>query len=261
MPNNEFLSDKILALEKSVRESSWLQKTPLLWRYYSPRKSHPLVIGETAYRHAAAEIIERHNQQTAEDVRELREKYIEPAFGIVTVWSLVEKLAQCIDPTDVHLCAASQQVHVLQIIEKMEMDGKATSEMVLAALIHDLGKTLLLTDELPENIVGMNEPIGKYSTGIGLDNCIFQWNHDEFAYSRLKDYVSDGLAWLIRYHSIRPRHCEQYMDERDRRYFEEYLLPFAHYDHGTKDIHFLPKTRIEDYRHLIEAAFPEPILF
>jgi hypothetical protein len=133
--------------------------------------------------------------------------------------------------------------------------------LVLAALVHDLGKVLLLTDEAPENVVCMNRPVRVCRPGEGLDNCVFQWNHDEFAYSRLKDHLPDGLAWLVRYHSILPATCEEYMDARDRDYFERYLKPFARYDHGTKSPVYLPQRRLDDYRSIVERALPTFIAF
>jgi hypothetical protein len=52
--------------------------------------------------------------------------------------------------------------------------------MIITALIHDLGKLLLLTDEDPAHVVCENSPIGDYPSGVGFNNCVFQWNHDEF---------------------------------------------------------------------------------
>lgn len=191
----------------------------------------------------------------------LRRKYDAPLLGRVSVWSLVEKLAQCVDPTDMRLYSASQQLHVLQIIAGMEADNLVNEEFILAALVHDLGKVLLLTDEAPENVVCFNEPIGTFEAGIGLDNCTLQWNHDEFAYSRLKHYVPDGIAWLVRYHSIVRASCAPYMNARDREYAARYLDVFERYDHGTKSPYFLPQRRIDDYRHVLDAWLPKTIVF
>lgn len=212
------------------------------------------------YVRRANEIEARHNAQTADSVRALREKYAVPVLGRVAPWSLVEKLAECIDPTDHKLTGASQQMHVLQIIDAMETEGTATEEWLLVALVHDIGKVLLLTGEAPENVVCMNRPIAVCAPSGGLDNCVFQWNHDEFAYSRLKDYLPDGLAWLVRYHSILPATCEKYMDARDLEYREQYLRPFARYDHGTKSPMYLPQRRLQDYRHVVERALPTSIV-
>ena len=212
------------------------------------------------FRARALQIEQRHRQQTAADVAALRERYRAPVLGRVPVWSAIELLAQCIDPTDQRLFGASQQLHVLQIIDAMEREGFASEEFVLAALLHDLGKILLLAGEAPENVVCFNAPIGNPSPGIGLDRCMLQWNHDEFAWSRLKDHIPDGVAWLIRYHSISLPECKPCLDARDRSYVERYLLPFARYDHRTKSPYHLPARRIRDYRPLIERVFPAPIL-
>ncbi|MGH8712809.1 MAG: inositol oxygenase family protein [Casimicrobiaceae bacterium] len=222
----------------------------------APRQGHAAV-----FAHNAEAICQRHRRQTAESVTALRHKYKAPVFGRIAVWTLVERLAQCVDPTDLRLCATSQQIHVMQIIAGMEADGVANEEMIVAALVHDLGKVLLLTDEAPENIVCFNEPIGIHEPGVGLDNCLLQWNHDEFAYSRLKNYLPDGIAWLVRYHSIVRHSCDVYMDARDRDYASRYLNVFERYDHGTKSPYFLPQRRIDDYRQALAAWLPETIVF
>jgi hypothetical protein len=221
----------------------------------------PHLLDRTPYHDNSARILRHHAAQTVEDVAALRRKYAAPVFGKVVVWSLVEKLAQCIDPTDGRLFCTSQLVHVMQILAEMEADGVASEEFILAALVHDLGKVLLLVGEAPENVVGMNDPIGTYPPGVGLENCVLQWNHDEFAYTRLKDHLPEGLAWLVRYHSINRATCEPYMNERDRTYAARYLDLFERYDHGTKSPYFLPKVRIEDYRYVVEEALPSTILF
>ena len=208
----------------------------------------------------ARAIEDGHRAQSATTVTALRAKYQAPVLGRVRIWSAIEMLAQCIDPTDQRLFGASQLLHVLQILDAMEHEGTATEEFVLAALLHDLGKILLLTGEAPENVVCFNEPIGAYAAGIGLDRCVLQWNHDEFAWSRLKDHVPDAVAWLVRYHSIVVAKCEPYMDARDRDYAQRYLRPFARYDHGTKSPHYVPRRRIQEYRSLIERTFPSPIV-
>lgn len=215
----------------------------------------------TAFRTNSDVISRRHRAQTQATVRALTKKYEAPVFGRVRVWELIERLAQCIDPTDCKLFCTNQQVHVLQMLEGMESDGIHDHDLVLAVLIHDLGKLLLLTDEDPANIVCMNTPIGVHEDGVGLDECTFQWNHDEFGYSRFKDHVPDHIAWLIRYHSMNLNDCAPLMDTRDQRYAEQYLRVLTRYDHGTKSPFNLPKRRITEYREVIEEAFPTPIVF
>ena len=215
----------------------------------------------TAYFAQAAVIEARHHAQTHDTVASLQRKYEAPVFGDVRVWELVEMLAQCIDPSDGRLFGASQLFHVLQMLEGMERDGITDPDMLLAALVHDLGKVLLLTGEDPAYVVCMSEPVGAHEPGVGLDNVTMQWNHDLFGSTRLADHVPDHIAWLVRYHSIVFGSCEPLMDERDRDYFERYLRPFSYYDHETKTPFRLPARRIADYRDLVEEAFPKPIRF
>jgi len=209
-----------------------------------------------------ADIITRaHNAQTIETVTALRAKYSAPIFGRVDTWGLIRRLAECIDPSDPHLGCASQEVHVLQVLDGMERDGVRDPDLILAALVHDIGKVLLTTDEHPANIVCMNRPIGQHAPGIGLDHCLLQWGHDEIGYDRLRPFVSEPVAWLVRYHSIDLEHCAPLMNERDRTYTERYLRPFRHYDLGTKSKHFMPRKRMNDYRHIAAAALPRQLVF
>lgn len=202
-----------------------------------------------------------HRAQTLDSVARLRRKYETPLFGRVETWSLIERLGRCIDPTDLRLAGVSQHLHVCQVLEAMEADGVKDEIMLLAALVHDIGKVLLVTGESPENVVCFNDPIGEYAPGVGLDQCVMQWNHDEFAHSRLRDHVPDAVAWLIRYHSIRLKACEPLMDARDRAYTDRYLRRFQHYDQESKSMYVLPRKRIEDYRPLLEKFLPRQLIF
>jgi inositol oxygenase len=216
---------------------------------------------EAEFRQNAKAIEDRHRAQSRADVDRLRAQYAEPVFGRARVWDLVVQQAQCVDRSDSGLFLASQEVHVLQMLDGMHGDGVADPDLVLTALIHDVGKLLLLTGEDPANVTGTNEPIGEYDDGCGLDHCVFQWNHDEFAYSRFKDHVPDHVAWLLRYHSIDPDRWLHLMDDRDREYNERYFTPFRRYDQGTKSPYRAPVHRLDDFRDLIDEAFPDPIPF
>ena len=143
-------------------------------------------------------------------------------------------------PTDGELLGVSQLIHTRQVVAAMERDGVRDPSMLVAAITHDLGKVLLLMAEAPEHVVGMTAPIGPHLQGIGLDNVVLQWSHDEFVYSRLRDHVPDHVAWLLRYHSILIDQAEPFMDARDRAYLERYLRPFRIYDQGSKSPCLLP---------------------
>jgi len=209
---------------------------------------------------AAKHVYERHFAQSQATVEALRRKYAQPVFGPLRVWDLLEKLALCVDVTDEHLGCTNQLIHVQQVVEGMERDGVQDMDMFLAALTHDLGKILLLTGEAPENVMCANRPIGEFDPGAGLDRVVFQWNHDEFIYSRLRDHLPEHVGWLVRYHSIAIDAAAPYMNARDLDFTERYLRPFRKYDMGTKSVWHLPPPRIlEKYRDLLEKTFPGPI--
>lgn len=219
----------------------------------------PLGLGQ--FRQEATTIFEQHRQQTVATVAQLKRKYESIVFGKVRVWDLIEKLALCIDPTDMRLYAASQFVHIQQILASMEQNGIDDPNMLITAIIHDLGKVLLLTGELPENIVCGARRIGEYEKGIGLDNVVYQFGHGEFIYSRMKDHVPDHVAWAVRYHNINLEDAMPYMKAHEREYADKFLRPFQKFDGSFGSPYFCPKVNIGRYRDLIEEYFPQPILF
>ncbi len=206
-------------------------------------------------------ILNKHYRQTAQTVAALKAKYETPVFGKARVWDLIHKLALCIDETDSSLFCTSQFIHVQQVLEGMERDGIQDRDLLIAALVHDVGKVLLLTDELPENVLGATARITDDPKGAGLDQVVFQFGHGEMVYSRFKDHVPEHLAWLLRYHGTDIRDLDPFLNKNDRQYRDRYLIPFRKYDTGTKSYDHLPKIKLAKYRDLIEETFPQPILF
>ena len=212
------------------------------------------------FRRGTEPILERRAQQTVDDVHALQRKYEAPVFGEIAMWDVVNMLAHVIDRADPFLMNVSQEVHTLQVVEGL-IDEGVDDTVLLAGVIHDVGKVLDLFDEDPANIFGTTEPIGSYEPGVGLDQCVLQWGADEFAYSRIAGRVPDHVGWLVRYHSLVPERCEHLMDERDREYFDMYWRQLNRLDHATKSMSRTPRTRLADYRPLVDDAFPEPIPF
>lgn len=209
----------------------------------------------------AAALRNRHAAQTLAQAEALRLKYRQPVFGVIPTWSLFEMLAHCIDTADDRLYCTSQEVHVLQIIEAMEADGAANEELVLGALVHDIGKVALLKGELPENLFYMNAMLAPGAPGAGLDACTFQWSCDDLSWSRLKDHLPPPVAWLVRNHGIDAQKCAPYMNARDLDYTKRYLTTFQLYDLYSKSPFFQPRRRLEDYRPIIEKYLPPTIVF
>ena len=234
-----------------------------LHRWSAAIRSHPESIPSPApaeFSRHAARIRELQARQTRETVKQLKSKYETAIFGRVRVWDMIEKLGMCVDVSDDTLLLTSQHLHIQQIIEGMERDGVQDRDLFLVALLHDLGKVMLLTDEVPEHIVGFTEPLGEFPRGAGLENVVFQFGHDEMIYSRLKDHVPEHVAWTIRYHSASIGVLEPYLNERDRVWRDRYLAKFTPYDLGSKSSSHFPRVDMAKYRALIEDMFPQPIL-
>jgi hypothetical protein len=218
-------------------------------------------LAERAFHDQARQIHERHRLQTVEAAAALRRKYEKPVFGRVHVWDLIEKLGQCVDVTDHTLCGASQLLHVQQTLAAMEQHGIEDPDLFLIALIHDLGKVLLLTGEISENVCCPARRIGEFAPGIGLDQVAYQFGHAELIYSRVKDLVPAHIAWTVRYHNVDLLDAAEFMDDRDRAFAEEYLTEFRTFDKNYKSLHWVPNFNAAKYRELVQRYFPEPILF
>lgn len=213
------------------------------------------------YAREAAAIRSGHAAQTIVQAGALRRKYQQPVFGEIPTWSLFEMMAQVIDTADDRLYCTSQQIHMLQVIEAMAADGMASEEFVLAALVHDLGKVCMLKGEPAENVTYMNKLLTTGEPGAGLDQCVLQWSNDDLTWSRLKNHLPPAIAWLVRYHGITPQECEPYMNDQDRDYHERYLVPFREYDLHSKSPFARPRSRVEDFRPIIEKYLPPRIVF
>jgi len=235
----------------------WLKRgRNALWRFtpLGPRDYR-------RFRRQSRQILGRRERQTEQEVAELSRKYAAPIFGTVSVYELLLRMRDVTDPTDTELGNTDQLKHTLQVLDSMDDAGVRDEDMRLAAVLHDLGKLLYLTGEAPENVFGMKSPIGDAAPGVGLDNVPFQWNHDDFVYTRFKDHVPDPVAWLLRYHSIYPEACRRFMDARDLDYARRYLRDFQVHDLGSKSVFRSPWRRLDDYRPWIQARFPDPLPF
>lgn len=224
--------------------------------------AYPLhVPGEVdSFRREAAAIVARRDRQTASTVAALKKRYEESVFGRVRVWDLVEKLALCIDATDLRLFCASQFVHLQQVFAAMVANGVEDRDMLLLALIHDLGKVLLIAAAAPEDVVGVTKRIAGGEPGAGLGAAVFQFGHGEFLYSRVNGHVPDHVAWVARYHNIDVHETLPLMDERERAWTERYLLAFRRFDAGFVSPYAIPRVDLARCREIVESAFPAPIL-
>ena len=215
-------------------------------------------VGE--FKERAFAIMRLSRLQTREDVIALKKKYEQPIFGEIAVERLLELQAQIIDPTNIFMFTGSQLTHTLQVLESMEKAGITDREFLATTLIHDLGKLAALTGEKWENLEGGGKiPQGENVPGSGFENCTFNWDHADVVHARFHPYVSEDMAWLLKWHSIQ-RRCEPLMDARDRALFEKYYKPFVRHDR-TFIFHHLPQKRLSEYLPLVKEFFPEKVLF
>ncbi|KAI7748106.1 hypothetical protein M8C21_007836 [Ambrosia artemisiifolia] len=168
----------------------------------------------------------------------------------------------------------------------------------LTALIHDLGKVLLLPKfgELPQwAVVGDTHPLGCafddsivhhkyfkenpdmnnpayqtkngiYSEGCGLENVVISWGHDDYMYLVAKENGStlpEAGLFIIRYHSFYPLHrsgaYKHLMNEEDAENLK-WLQIFNKYDLYSKSKSRVDVEKVKPYYlSLIKKYFPEKL--
>jgi inositol oxygenase len=181
------------------------------------------------------------------------------------VWDAFQFLNQLVDDSDPDT-DLDQFQHLLQTSEAIRADGHP-DWMVLAGLLHDMGKVLCLFGEPQWAVVGDTFPVGCafskdivypeffeanpdnadgrynsqygiYSPNCGLNNVHLSWGHDEYVYSMVKDYLPEPALYMLRYHSFYAQHRENayahLMDDHDQEMFKWVKL-FNPYDLYSKN--------------------------
>ncbi|KAI9128833.1 hypothetical protein K1719_000316 [Acacia pycnantha] len=184
----------------------------------------------------------QHTHQTYDFVKRMREEYGKLEKGEMGIWECCELLNEVVDESDPDL-DEPQIEHLLQSAEAIRKDYPNEDWLHLTALIHDLGKILLLPQigELPQwAVVGDTFPLGcafdeanvhhkyfknnpdynnpayntkngVYTEGCGLDNVAMSWGHDDYMYLVAKENgttLPPAALFVIRYHSFYPLHKE-----------------------------------------------------
>jgi inositol oxygenase len=206
-----------------------------------------------------------HQYQTYDFVLAKREEFLKFDKREMTVWDAFDFLNQLVDDSDPDT-DLSQLQHLLQTSEAIRKDGHA-DWMVLAGLMHDMGKVLCLFGEPQWAVVGDTFPVGcaysdkivypeyfknnpdfnnedyntkygVYSEGCGLRNVHMSWGHDEYVYQMLKDYLPEPALYMLRYHSFyswhRENEYEYLLDDRDKEMLKWVQL-FNPYDLYSKN--------------------------
>lgn len=188
-----------------------------------------------------------HTYQTYDFVQQKRSEFLKFDKKEMSVYDAFDFLNQLVDDSDPDT-DLDQLQHLLQTSEAIRRDGHP-DWMVLAGLMHDMGKVLCLFGEQQWAVVGDTFPVGcaysdkivypeffkhnpdynneKYNTQLGvyhqncgLRNVHMSWGHDEYVYHMLKDYLPEPGLYMLRYHSFYSWHREgaydHLLDDHDR---------------------------------------------
>jgi hypothetical protein len=226
----------------------------------------------------------KHYAQTPDTSLALRNKWRSAEiFGKIHVMNLVKLMHFTVDHSDKGLWYTSQLIHSLQVYEGVRADKEAITakhghdyyvDMLIAALLHDLGKMLTLLGEDDAAADCMNVLLCKPAPASGFDSedIVQTFNHDEYGYQKLAPYLGHrkNVLAAMRFHSLREAegsiHAVQGKDLDSRiGYFIEAATPdvaafvkhFRYYDQYTKRVTgIVPTVDWEQIRELFEAEFP-----
>src|ERR1700712_729880 len=206
-----------------------------------------------------------HTYQTYDFVIEKKKEYLKFDKKQMPVWDAFEFLNQLVDDSDPDT-DLDQLQHLLQTSEAIRADGHP-DWMVMAGLLHDMGKVLCLFGEPQWAVVGDTFPVGcaysdkivypeyfsanpdfnderyntkygMYSPNCGLDNVHLSWGHDEYVYQMAKDHLPEPGLYMLRYHSFYSQHREHaynhLMNQREHEMFKWVDL-FNPYDLYSKN--------------------------
>ncbi|XWS49263.1 hypothetical protein CRYUN_Cryun13aG0149000 [Craigia yunnanensis] len=252
---------------------------------------------------ARKDIVEQHYKlshinQTYCFVKRIRAEYKKLDKAEMGIWECCELLNEVVDDSDPDLDEPQIQ-HLLQSAEAIRKDYPNEDWLHLTALIHDIGKILVLPNfgELPQwAVVGDTFPVGcafdeanvhhkyfkenpdfnsskyntkngVYSEGCGLDNVLMSWGHDDYMYMVAKEngttLPSAGL-FIIRYHSFYPLHkygaYTQLMNEEDKENIK-WLKVFNKYDLYSKSKVLVDVEEVKPYYESLIAKRLLPQIF
>jgi inositol oxygenase len=233
-----------------------------------------------------------HTYQTYDFVQEKRADYLRFNKKKMPVWAAFDFLNELVDDSDPDT-DLDQLQHLLQTSEAIRADGHP-DWMVLAGLMHDMGKVLCLFGEPQWAVVGDTFPVGcahsdkivypeffaanpdsadeRYNTkygvyepNCGLDKVTMSWGHDEYVYHMMKPYLPEPALYMLRYHSFYAQHREHaydhLMSDHDQEMFKWVNL-FNPYDLYSKNPTPPNWNELRGYyEQLVKKYLPEELMF
>lgn len=233
-----------------------------------------------------------HTYQTYDFVQAKRADYLRFNKKKMPVWAAFDFLNELVDDSDPDT-DLDQLQHLLQTSEAIRADGHP-DWMVLAGLMHDMGKVLCLFGEPQWAVVGDTFPVGcahsdkivypeffatnpdaaderyntqygVYEANCGLDNVTMSWGHDEYVYHMMKPYLPEPALYMLRYHSFYAQHREHayvhLMSAHDQEMFKWVNL-FNPYDLYSKNPTPPNWNELRGYyEQLVKKYLPEELLF
>lgn len=202
----------------------------------------------------------QHRLQTVAFVEEMHRKWLSFNHGSMQILEALDVLANFLDESDPDVDEANL-AHAYQTAERLRKCHPDKPWMHLAGLVHDLGKVMSVWGEEQWAVTGDTYPVGcapsdtivfgvssfdgnpdlqnpKYNTelgmytaGIGLENLMMCWSHDEYMYQVLVNHgttLPEEALYAIRFHSFYPYHSHnayrQFMNEKDHRLMDAVLM-------------------------------------
>ncbi|MEI6948090.1 inositol oxygenase family protein [Paraflavisolibacter sp. H34] len=233
-----------------------------------------------------------HQYQTYDFVQQKRAEYLKFDKKEMPLWDAFEFLNQLVDDSDPDT-DLSQFQHLLQTSEAIRRDGHP-DWMVLAGLLHDMGKVLCLFGEPQWAVVGDTFPVGcafsekniyaeffaenpdnnnpqyntkygVYAPNCGLRNVTMSWGHDEYIYHMVKDHLPEEALYMLRYHSFYAWHREgaydHLLDDHDREMLKWVKL-FNPYDLYSKNPEPPVWSELKPYYDALAAKYlPQTLKF
>ncbi|ONI21792.1 hypothetical protein PRUPE_2G089300 [Prunus persica] len=235
-----------------------------------------------------------HINQIYDFVKRMREEYKKLNRVEMSIWECCELLNEVVDDSDPKL-DEPQIEHLLQTAEAIRKDYPNEDWLHLTALIHDLGKVLMLPsfgglpqwvvvgdthplgcgfdeyivhhkyfkENLDYNNPSYNTKYGIYSQGCGLENVVMSWGHHEYMYLVAKENgttLPQAALFIIRYHSFYPLHkagaYEHLMNKEDQENLK-WLKIINKYDLYSKSKVRVDVEKVKTYYlSLIDKYFP-----